>query len=223
MRALNYSLSPTRINNSKPKTKTYKLSDGGGLFVEIHPGGLKSWRYQYRVGGVRNTVTIGKYPEIGVADARDRHFELRSMVERGVDPAKVRRQELQARKLRAQESQMAAERGFEGFSRRWLQERMSTKSATYRNQMTSLLERFVWPEIGAKPLTEVKPVHVLRIVEARRTTPHTAENVRSVIQKVFDYAIQKLEAETNPALPMRGVIEVPKAVHHRQVVSHGVV
>lgn len=217
MRALNYSLSPTRINNSKPKTKTYKLSDGGGLFVEIHPGGLKSWRYQYRVGGVRNTVTIGKYPEIGVADARDRHFELRSMVERGVDPAKVRRQELQARKLRAQESQMAAERGFEGFSRRWLQERMSTKSATYRNQMTSLLERFVWPEIGAKPLTEVKPVHVLRIVEARRTTPHTAENVRSVIQKVFDYAIQKLEAETNPALPMRGVIEVPKAVHHRHL------
>lgn len=217
MRALNYTLSPTRINNTKPKAKIYKLSDGGGLFVEIHPGGLKSWRYQYRVGGVRNTVTIGKYPEIGVADARDRHFELRSMVERGVDPAKVRRQELQARKLRAQESQMAGERGFEGFSRRWLQERMSSKSATYRNQMTSLLERFVWPEIGAKPLTEVKPVHVLRIVEARRATPHTAENVRSVIQKVFDYAIQKLEAETNPALPMRGVIEVPRAVHHRHL------
>lgn len=62
MRALNYTLSPTRISNTKPKTKTYKLSDGGGLFVEIHPGGLKSWRYQYRVGGVRNTVTIGKYP-----------------------------------------------------------------------------------------------------------------------------------------------------------------
>ena len=83
MRTCNYTLSPTRINNAKPQKKHYKLSDGGGLFVEVSPGGVKTWRYQYRFGGVRNEVTIGKYPEIGVADARDRHFECRSMLERG--------------------------------------------------------------------------------------------------------------------------------------------
>ncbi len=47
MRSINYTLSPSRINNAKPRAKTYKLSDGGGLFVEISPGGQKTWRYQY--------------------------------------------------------------------------------------------------------------------------------------------------------------------------------
>ena len=70
MRTCNYTLSPTRINNAKPQKKLYKLSDGGGLFVEVNPGGVKTWRYQYRFGGTRHEVTIGKYPEIGVADAR---------------------------------------------------------------------------------------------------------------------------------------------------------
>ncbi len=216
MRSINYTLSPTRINNAKPRAKTYKLSDGGGLFVEISPGGQKTWRYQYRLDRLRNTVSIGRYPEIGVADARDRHFEMRAMVARGVDPALVRRQELQERKQKALTAR-APENGFEAFSRRWLQERMSSKSATYRNQMLSLLERFVWPEIGSRQLAEVRPAHVLRIVEARRETPGTAERVRKVIQQVFDYGIQKLEAETNPALPLRGVIEVPTAVHHRHL------
>ncbi|MEO3714643.1 tyrosine-type recombinase/integrase [Roseateles flavus] len=216
MRALKYTLSPTRINNAKAKSKAYKLSDGGGLYVDISPGGGKTWRFQYRLDGLRHTVSIGKYPEIGVADARDRHFELRVLVERGINPAEVQRKEQDERKLRAAASR-APENGFEAMSRRWLTERMSSKSETYRNQMLSLLERFVWPEIGSKQLSEVRPAHVLKMVEARQATPRTAENVRTVIQKVFDFAIQKLEVETNPALPLRGAVEVPAAVHHRHL------
>lgn len=74
--------------------------------------------------------------------------------------------------------------------------------------------------LGAMSLKAVKPVHVLRIIEARRSTPNTAEMVRTVIQQVFNYAIQKLKAETNPALPLRGMIEVPRAVHHRHLDEH---
>ena len=48
MRLSNYTLSPTRVNNAKAKDKLYKLSDGGGLFVEVSPAGQKTWRYQYR-------------------------------------------------------------------------------------------------------------------------------------------------------------------------------
>lgn len=216
MRLCNYSLTPTKINNVKPKTKLYKLSDGGGLFLEVTPSGLKTWRYQYRYGAVRKTVSIGKYPEIGVADARERHFELRSQVAKGIDPCEVRRQELDERIQRAQASRRDGN-DFEAFSRRWLAERMASKSATYRNQQLSLLERFVWPEVGHMALAEIKPRHVLGMIEARRQTPVTAENVRTVIQKVFDYAIQKLVVETNPALPLRGLIEVPRAVHHRHL------
>ena len=160
MRTSQYTLSPTRINNAKPKPKQYKLSDGGGLYVQVSPAGLKTWRYQYRFGGARAEVTIGKYPEVGVADARDRHFECRSMLERGIDPAQAKRKELDERRQRVQENKKP-ENDFEAFSKRWVAERLKTKSATYRAQIESRLERFVWPEIGSLALGEVKPAHVL--------------------------------------------------------------
>jgi hypothetical protein len=46
MRLCNYTSCPTRINNAKPKGKLYKLTDGGGLFIEVSAAGLKTWRYQ---------------------------------------------------------------------------------------------------------------------------------------------------------------------------------
>ena len=87
MRHLNYTLTPSRINNVKGKARPYKLTDGGGLYVQVMPSGIKTWRFRYVLGGAAGDLRIGRYPEIGVADARDRHFELRQLVERGQDPA----------------------------------------------------------------------------------------------------------------------------------------
>ena len=216
MRLCNYTLSPTRINNAKPKGKLYKLTDGGGLFIEVSAAGLKTWRYQYRFGGVRREVTIGKFPEVGVADARDRHFELRSLLERSIDPLDSRRQKLSEQKERATEGKSAGN-DFEAFSKRWVRERLTTKSDTYRKQIESRLERFIWPAIGTRALNAVRPADVLEIIEGRRDTPKTAEGLRAIIQQIYNYAIQKLLVEVNPALPLRGVIEVPPAEHHRHL------
>lgn len=216
MRSCNYTLSPTRINNIKAKRKLFKLTDGGGLFIEVSPGGMKTWRYQYRFGGARKELTIGKYPEIGVADARDRHFECRALLERGIDPGEARRRAQEERKQVVEDTKKAVD-SFEAFSKRWIKERLMTKSETYRAQIESRLERFVWPEIGSKRLEAVKPAQVLEIIEGLRETPKTAEGVRAVIQQVYNYAIQKLLVEVNPALPLRGVIQVPAAQHHRHL------
>jgi len=216
MRLSNYTLTPTQLNNAKAKVKLYKLSDGGGLFVEVSPAGQKTWRYQYRFGGSRRDVKIGRYPELGVVDARDRHFEMRALLERGIDPADARRQELTERKLRVA-GVVAPADASEAFSKRWVRERLMTRSDTDRKQVGSRLERFVWPAIGAKSLSAVRPADVLEIIEAVRATPKTAEGVRAIIQQLYNYAIQKLLVELNPALPLRGVIEVPPAEHHRHL------
>jgi integrase len=207
---------PDPDQQRQAKGKLYKLTDGGGLFIEVSAAGLKTWRYQYRFGGVRREVTIGKFPEVGVADARDRHFELRSLLERGIDPLDSRRQKLSEQKERATEGKSAGN-DFEAFSKRWVRERLTTKSETYRKQVESRLERFIWPAIGTRALNAVRPADVLEIIEARRDTPKTAEGVRAIIQQIYNYAIQKLLVEVNPALPLRGVIEVPPAEHHRHL------
>ena len=132
------------------------------------------------------------------------------MLERGVDPAEAKRREVDERRQRVQGARKP-ENEFEAFSRRWVVERLTTKSATYRAQIESRLERFVWPAIGSLALGDVRPVHVLKVIEARRDTPKTAEGIRTIIQQIYNYAIQKLVVEVNPALPLRGVIEVPAA------------
>ncbi len=215
MRHFNYVLTPARINNAKPKAGRYKLVDGGGLFVLVAPGGAKTWAYQYRLGGKRREVTIGRYPEIGIADARDRHAEYRAMVERGEDPAAYRRDERAERKVR--EMLDADDDQFMPFSLKWIDERLAGKTDGYRQQIRSRLERFVWPVIGRKAMGDIKPAHVLAIIEELRATPNTAEGVRKIVQQCYDYAVQKLLVESNPARPLRGVITVPKAEHHRHL------
>ena len=216
MRHYNYSLTPTRINNAKGKPKPYKLTDGGGLFVQVMPSGAKTWRFQYTLGRTRGEIRIGRYPEIGLADARDRHFEFRRMIELGQDPAAKQQKEQEEIQRRAEKAKRN-DKDFESFSRRWITERLQTKSASYRDQIKSRLERFVWPEIGDKALEDVRPKHVLELIEARRATPSTAEGVRLIVQQVYNYAIQKLLVEVNPALPLRGVIQVPPAEHFRHL------
>ncbi|MHA6833784.1 Arm DNA-binding domain-containing protein [Ralstonia pseudosolanacearum] len=106
------------------RRKPYKLVDGGGLFVLVSPGGAKNWKYQYPFGGKRCEVTIGRYPEIGVADARDRHTIYRAMVERGEDPAAHRRLEKKRNSL--YEMPLDADDAlFKAFSLKWFDECLS--------------------------------------------------------------------------------------------------
>lgn len=215
MRHFNYTLTPTAINNAKKKEKPYKLTDGGGLYVAVAPSAKKTWRYQYALDGKRSEVTIGGYPEIGVAEARERHAEYRILIEKGIDPAKHKQDAKRTRQARL--VQADGPDVFKTFSKTWLVEKMAMKSPTYQKQSQSFLERFVWPEIGEKRLAEIKPMDILRIIEDLRGSPVTAEKTRVTIQRIFDYAIQKLIIEVNPALPLRGVIERPPVEHHRHL------
>ena len=69
-------LSDAKIRKAKPDPKgPTKLVDGGGLYVWIAPqSGAKSWRFDYRLFGKRKTLTIGRYPEITLAEARTAHL-----------------------------------------------------------------------------------------------------------------------------------------------------
>ena len=79
-------LTDTAVRNAKPKEKPYKLGDSGGLYVIVRPNGSKLWRYKYRLGGKANSRGLGKYPDVGLGEARRRRNECRQDVANGVDP-----------------------------------------------------------------------------------------------------------------------------------------
>src|SRR3989339_1722463 len=73
-------LTDLRIRNAKPSTKPIKLTDGGGLYLEVTPAGGKHWRYRFRLNGKESIYVIGKYPAVGAAEARTRRDEARKLV-----------------------------------------------------------------------------------------------------------------------------------------------
>lgn len=83
-------LTDTKIKSIKPRIERYRLSDIGGLILEVMPSGSKIWRYRYQLHGVRHAaLTIGSYPEIGLADARRQRDEWAALVERGESPKRA--------------------------------------------------------------------------------------------------------------------------------------
>ncbi len=176
-RHVNYSLRPSVINAAKPQDKAYVLTDGGGLYIEVLPGGSKVWRYTYRLGGKRPKVTIGPYPQIGIAQARDSHEQMRALVGQGVDPS-------EQRKASAQEAQAQEQRSvtFRDFSRIWVAQTLAHLSEAYRAQCIRFLDSYICPRIGDMRLGDVLPRDVLAtpvrgaiVVPAKKHHRHLSE------------------------------------------------
>lgn len=184
-------LTDTKIRALKPKSARYRTSDTGGLLIEVMPSGSKIWRYRYQLHGVRQpTLTIGSYPEIGLAAARKQRDEWAALVARGESP-----------KLAAQAEKTAHKNTVEAFGRDWLAEQVAGKSESYVTTMNRIFEKDVIPAIGRMPLTEVKPGDILRLCDRikSRGAPKMALLTRNVLRRLYDFAIARQMAETNPA------------------------
>ncbi len=84
-------ITDTKIRNAKPKHKQYKLFDSHGLFLIVTLTGGKWWRFKYRYGGKEKLISIGTYPEVRLAQARERRDASRKQVADSIDPSQARK------------------------------------------------------------------------------------------------------------------------------------
>ncbi len=184
-------LTDTKIKSLKAKSERYRVSDTGGLTLEIMPSGSKAWRYRYQLHGVRQpTLTIGSYPEISLAEARKRRDEWGILVARGESPKRA----VQAAKS-AKLNTVAA------FGAEWLKEQVTGKSDSYVSTMHRIMQKDVFPILGSMPLAEVKPVDIMELCDRikSRGSPKMALLTRNVLRRMYDFAIARQLAESNPA------------------------
>lgn len=80
------SLTDIKAKNAKPLEKEYKLTDGFGMFLRVTPKGSKYWQMAYRFEGKQKILSIGVYPAVSLADARQRRDEARRLLAQGIDP-----------------------------------------------------------------------------------------------------------------------------------------
>lgn len=179
-------LSDSSIRNAKPKPRTVKLFDGGGLYLEVAPSGGKWWRLKYRFGGKEKRISLGVYPAVSLKEARERRERARGMLAQGVDPSAHKRE---AKALAAAiEREQAAT--FEAVAREWYAKKTIHLTSDYRKQILSRLENMIFPHIGGVPFVYLEPSDVLapaRHAESRGAI-ETAHRLVQLAGQVCRYA-----------------------------------
>ena len=204
-------LNDRQIKNAKPTDKKQTLSDGGGLALVVNPekrGGTKYFVYNFRFNGKQQTLRIGKYPDIGLAEARERHQRARNDVANGINPALAKQQEKEERKA-------AALNTFESIARRWHTDNLHRWKENHAARVISDFEKDVFPAIGEIQITEISVSDVKAVISAiiARGATVTAEKVRQWIGAVYQYAAMLEITDRNPAAVLRGHFEQAKTDH----------
>ena len=189
------------IRNAKPKARIYRLFDGEGLYLEILPSGGKYWRLKYRFAGKERRLALGVYPEVSLADARDRRAQARKALAAGNDPAEIKRE---AKRVLTQKYQST----FEVVAREWHENRLSKWSPKHARKIVNRLERHVFPRIGSRPIAEISASELLSVL--RNIEEHGAEIAHRLLQvcgQVFTYAVVTQRISVNPAVSLRGALK----------------
>jgi hypothetical protein len=196
-------------NDGKPE----RLTDGGGMYLELSPNGGKWWRLKYRIAGKEKRLSLGTYPETGLKAARDKRDEAKRLLTQGVDP-------LVDRKEQKHQVKLATENSFETIAHEWLAHMAEKWTEEHLAKTTRLLKKDAFPVLGQIAIVEIKPRHILDTIRAieKRGVYVTARKVFQWAGAIFRYAIATDRAENDPTLACRGALKT-KPVQHMARIS----
>lgn len=193
-----------------------------GLYLYINETGTRSWVLRTMVGDKRRHMGLGGYPDVTLAQVREKARTARDAIEHGLDP--IAQRKATRSKVRAQQ---ASEKTFEQAAKGYLEVHGDTwKNAKHRAQWVATLETYAYPVMGKLMVCDVAQEHVLATLEPIwRSKNETASRLRGRIESVLDWAtVRKYRTGENPArwkghldklLPAPG--KVQKVTHHRAV------
>jgi len=170
-------LTDAKIRALKPKAKAYKVSDFGGLYINVTSKGSKLWRLKYRFNGKEGKLSFGPYPDVYLKDARDLRQEARAQLAKGLDPSLAKR-EAKAEELGR------TEHTFNKVTDQFV------NKVTKDGRSPSILEEaradFEW-----MPISDIAAPIVLKTLRKRERLGHyeTAQRMRSRIGGAFRFAV----------------------------------
>ncbi|KTE00782.1 integrase [Sphingopyxis sp. H038] len=208
------SLSYVQISNAKPQPKAYKMTDADALYLTVQPNGSKLWRMNYRHLGRQKTLYFGAWPEVSLAAARELRDAARKKIVAGIDPAAEKRVVRITRKI-------SADNSFKAIAEEWFakNEREERAHATLRK--IRWLLGIAYPMIGNRPIADITPQEALAVLRKVEATGRyeSARRMRSVLSRVFRYAIATARTDRDVAVDLRGALTTPKVKHHAAVTT----
>lgn len=205
-------LSDPEVKKAKPEAKPRKLSDGRGLYVMIHPNGGKYWQLAYRFAGKQKTFTIGVYPDVSLALARERREQARKQLANGEDPSALKQ-------TQKRQGKIAAANTFEAVACEWVENRSNDWTEGHKALTLRTLEQDAFPSLGRRPIADITPAELLATVKAieKRGALEIASRVLQRSSAVFRYGIATSRCNSNPATELRGALKKPKRTHYTTI------
>lgn len=210
-------LSDTKLRALKPGEKRYQVADGEGLYVEVLPGGTKSFRYGYRLFGKKEKVVLGSYPALSLARARQTHRQYQTMVEHGESPARHQQKEKDTRR-----AEYLGVNSLQAYGEHWFADWRMGKSEHAVKQAEAWLTADLYAVIGPRPISQVEERDLVEVLDRikKRGAPQTARRVLGYMKGIFRYAKRRGAVRYDPAQSITADEIAPKSQRDRALEPH---
>jgi integrase len=204
-------LTEVAIKKAKTEEKSYKMADGGGMYLEVMPTGSKYWRMKYRIDGKEKRLAIGVYPEVTLAEARDRRADARKLLANGGDPSAIK----QAAKQVVLKALQIEANTFSNLASEFHKVKSPMWTEGHAKQWLGNLEKYALPSLGDKPITGIEPMDIMQIMRSMEALGihETRDRLLQTIGAVFKYAMATGRAKSNPAEIRIALTERPRVEH----------
>jgi integrase len=175
----------------------------------LNPNGSGWWRFDYRFADKRKTLSMGTYPDTGLAEAREKRDAARKQLARGIDPGAQRKAEKVAGAERAANS-------FEVIAREWLEVKQPEWTPGQFNKERDRLENHAFPRIGALAIadTGVAEIRPLLTHLVKQGHIEQAHRLRHQLSRVFRFAVATERASRDPAADLRDTLPARNPKNH---------
>lgn len=203
-------LNNTQIKQAKPKDKEYNLSDGQGLMLRVSPSGGKSWYFNYYHPHTkkRKAISLGNYPDLSLAEAREIRRHNRALLANNIDPQENRNEEKIKQKG-------LAERTFEVVARQWMElHSLKVQDSTLTN-IERYFEKDVFPYIGKTPISQITAPKAIQTIQTviDRQSHEIARKLARRMNSVMTFAVNAGLVQHNPLTGIRELIPTTKVKH----------
>ncbi len=200
------SLNDSKIRKLKPSSRPVKLSDAHGLYLLVNPGGSRIWYLKYRFNGKESRVSLGAYPLVSLAEARQQRDGIRKLLAQNINPAQQRM---------AEKSACSPEKCFKAVALAWHKTNKKW-SADYAARILASMENHIFPAVGHLPVAALKTqdfTALLRVIENKGFL-EVASRTRQQLSNIMRYAVQQGLTDSNPAQHLEGVTASPVKNHY---------
>ncbi|MDM4765535.1 integrase arm-type DNA-binding domain-containing protein [Pelomonas sp. SE-A7] len=215
------------LKAAKAEGKAKTISDGGGLTLQAQPSGIGWWRLRYWIDSRENRLSLGTYPVISLALAREKRRDAVKLKAEGIDPSNERKAAKRVRteraaKERALASGEALPGSFQAVALEWLAHVHEAKVSESHAARTRIrFEQDVFPWLGARPMGEIDAPELLTVLRrvVGRGAIETAHRVKDACGQVFRYGVASGHCERNPAADLRDALPPVQTKHLAAIVD----